>query len=395
MANNNNDDIDMTDDLSDDDLLDADLDSFDDENFDDENWEEPVQNQPVKKKSSLFTILLIGTAVVIGGGILFFQLVQSPAPAPDAAQVAQAPDAVPATPAPANDLMAIQDAPPIPDANIAAPAPAQPQGGFMNNPAELEQSLNQAQTGVTAPPSQEMSLQTIDQAAPIAPTINQTTGSNEALPVPQTLPSIDQIKKAPTVQAETLAPAPEVAAPAIQPTPVQETPPVAAQNTTSTSTPVATAPADAALNAKLDQVMTRLDALEKNQSSGVAASSPDLTRLTAALTRLENKVDQLSSSRPSTPSAASYEDDAPIKVTPKPRARPVKKKEPAYSPPKKSDNWVLRSARPGEAMVAKDGQADLKTIRVGDSVVGIGQIQSISQIGGAWVVQGTSGRISQ
>jgi len=72
----------------------------------------------------------------------------------------------------------------------------------------------------------------------------------------------------------------------------------------------------------------------------------------------------------------------PRKSTSKPKARPVKK-------------WVLRSAQPGQAVVAQKGSSDVRTIEVGDRVSGIGRVQSISNSSGLWVVQGTSGKISQ
>jgi len=61
--------------------------------------------------------------------------------------------------------------------------------------------------------------------------------------------------------------------------------------------------------------------------------------------------------------------------------------------------WVLQSAQPGQATIApkqKGGQiGDLRRIEVGDTVDGIGKVQSIAPKNGRWVVQGTKGHISQ
>ncbi|MBV8061231.1 MAG: hypothetical protein JO253_06875, partial [Alphaproteobacteria bacterium] len=59
-----------------------------------------------------------------------------------------------------------------------------------------------------------------------------------------------------------------------------------------------------------------------------------------------------------------------------------------------SGRWVLRAASPDEAWVSKTADShDLRPVHVGDTVPGIGRVQSIDQVGDNWVVRGTAGAI--
>ncbi len=433
-------------DFSDEDMLDHDIqDDGADVDYDydgdgDDNWEdaEETTDKPakVKKKGGLFNILVIGGAVLIGGGIFVTQFAgKTPKdPVIPSAQEQISPvqaDAAPpppaATPTPANDLTALQDnssnsvAAEQPQATPPAPAPQQQ--GFMNQPAQLatadagktDTSKNINDNPAPALPDQP-SMTGFD-APPAAAPAPAPAAASDAASTP--LPNINQIKKADTTAvAETpAAPAPT---PVPAPAPAIEAAPAPA---TVTQVPVA-APATAAaptareleLQSKLDAAIDRIAVLEKKLSevSLAAAKAPapassdsaEIASLRADVERLENKFSRITV----TPAPSAYSDEEVVKPVVK-EAPPKKKKKatpPSYytgystphyaapvSRPSTSSQWELRSARPGEAMVAKSGQAELKTIRVGDSIVGIGQIKSISQVGGVWVVQGTSGSIAQ
>ncbi|MCC6597201.1 MAG: hypothetical protein IT559_00180 [Alphaproteobacteria bacterium] len=67
--------------------------------------------------------------------------------------------------------------------------------------------------------------------------------------------------------------------------------------------------------------------------------------------------------------------------------------QPSLSPSKQS--WVLRSAQPGRAVLARENNNDLQTIVVGDTLAELGRIVSIQQEGGRWVVRGTQGEVSR
>ena len=382
----NLDDLDFTDE----ELLDQDLGddlSGELEDYEEENWDDSSEAQAAakpKKKSSLFTIVVIGAAVLIGGGILVSmggkKSANDPGQAPPAEMAATAP-APTSAPNDPNNLVSLQnaDAP----ADPTPPPAAAPSQGFMNNPTQLDQG-GQAPSLPDTP-----SMTGFADTAP-APAVEPPPVAD--LPIPQqNLPNIDQIKKA----APPVNPAPEiVATPAPQPEPVASTPvaPIAAAPVTQT---------DPALQSKLDLLINRIDSLEKKISVAPAANnSNDIASLKASVERLENRVSQLSDNAvaPRPVYTPSYTDTNDSKVVVKKTAPKKKKAEPkksSISAASSVSKWELRGARPGEAMVGKSGQADFRTVRVGDSIVGIGQIQSISQSGGRWVVQGTTGSITQ
>ncbi len=67
---------------------------------------------------------------------------------------------------------------------------------------------------------------------------------------------------------------------------------------------------------------------------------------------------------------------------------------PESSQPLPSSSWVLRAAVPGEAWVASSSATrELKPVRVGETLEGVGRVTSIQQKDGAWVVEGTKGTI--
>lgn len=70
---------------------------------------------------------------------------------------------------------------------------------------------------------------------------------------------------------------------------------------------------------------------------------------------------------------------------------PVKRSIPAP----KSIKWVLKSAQPGVATIARSGSSDLRKIEIGQNVSGLGKIQSVKIENGVWVVRGTSGTVTQ
>lgn len=56
--------------------------------------------------------------------------------------------------------------------------------------------------------------------------------------------------------------------------------------------------------------------------------------------------------------------------------------------------WVLRAASPGQAWVATDPTSvDLKHLQVGDTLPGIGRVETINNVGGTWTVVGSKGSV--
>ena len=89
-----------------------------------------------------------------------------------------------------------------------------------------------------------------------------------------------------------------------------------------------------------------------------------------------------------------------VSETPKPSDAyspppPVAQQKPQQAPVKSSVKWVMRSAQPGKALVSKEGADGVYAIEVGGSLAGLGQITTIAQENGKWVVRGTKGYITQ
>ncbi len=371
MTANDPNDLDNQD-FTDDELLDQDDlgDVYDEESFDDENWED-TQAQPAakpKKKFSVFNLVVFGIAGVIAVVVLMSMFSGGSTPSnPDLGtpqETASIPPTTQQDPSTASELGSLQNG------NVPAPETSPPLSndtnsqGFMNDPAILDQ------TAQTAPslPDQGPSMTAPMEAAPSAP---QVEASLE-LPAPQNLPNIDQIKKADASPSET----------ALLPQAAE----------TSTSVPAQ----DPELQSKLDQLINRMESLEKKidaqPTSSSGSNSSDIAELRSAVERLESRVSKLAENpAPRSQTVTSY-DDEPSKVIVK---KSVLKKKASPVKPATTAKWELRGARPGEAMVGKSGQAELQTVRVGDSITGIGQIQSISQTGGRWIIQGSAGSISQ
>lgn len=148
-----------------------------------------------------------------------------------------------------------------------------------------------------------------------------------------------------------------------------------------------------ALNERLDQFAAQLDdiatRLESENETATPAPVPapsseelaDLAAMEETIDRLEAKVRDLERQE-----AAPALQPRPRQTAPTPRRAPQ---------PVESVQWDLRGASPGQAYVAERGTQNLRTVAVGDSLPGIGRITAISQQSGRWVVQGTSGRITQ
>jgi hypothetical protein len=63
----------------------------------------------------------------------------------------------------------------------------------------------------------------------------------------------------------------------------------------------------------------------------------------------------------------------------------------------RSSGWVLKSAQPGQAWIAKKGDTsgDLNSVSVGENIEGIGRVTSIEQVNGVWTIKATRGVIRQ
>ncbi len=405
--------------------------------------------QPAKKKGGLFNIILIATAVLGGGAFIYLKVLspsagtvpqptpiaEAPAEMPAETQQAAmpaapltpdpvAPVAPPPAPALASDGMLPTLAPePMPALTPdAAPAPEEaPAPALAEAPATDLAPLTPPDTApvavpdvpVAPAPQQPVEVATAPPmpapiTAPAAPdgSVNADSGFNPGLP------SAKDIMLAPA------SPAPEG------------------------TTQAGGISADAAkgIEQKLSVLLARLDTFEgriTNLESGLhqvsskistleskPAAVVDLEGVNSTLQSLERKVSALEKSASAAPAPAlapaatptqdvskidqptfvpaapDVSEPAPKTVTavdtPKVEAvapKPVVKTAPAATAAR-SVSWVLRSAQPGAAMVVPKAGGDMRTVRVGDNLSGLGRIIAIEQRGSRWVVQGTQGTLT-
>ncbi|MGZ9108298.1 MAG: hypothetical protein ACXW4B_05705 [Micavibrio sp.] len=376
----------------------------------DEQDEDSGDEQPsprAGKKSGNFNKILIGAAVLVGAGVLVFQLSRSPTPAPAPVPPPAASAPLPAVPPPAN-----------PDAT---------QGGFLTNPenmAALEQDIAKTYENTEIAEYGEEGTETVapadDVAAPPMPTaMTQAETVNPApalvADMPPPVPSgMDELSLAatPPVPAPAPAPAPTPATadePAIRMPSASD---VLLKQPTAETAPVDTALAEqvavvdtvpaAALVDKIDLVLARLDQLETDvktlQARDGRESADALDDLRKSIAALEKKIGgaEKAPTKPASPVTSAEEAPPPkpqILGSSAPEASP--KPAPASTPQKAAIQWVLKGAQPGRAMVSRPGENEMRTVEVGDSLPGIGKITGISYQSGRWVVQGTQGRITQ
>ena len=138
-----------------------------------------------------------------------------------------------------------------------------------------------------------------------------------------------------------------------------------------------------ALSAKLDTLLDRIENVE-NSLDKVSKMEAQIRDLSSDVKALQNNRSTSRSTSSSSSSSSASRATAPRTTTtaaPKVERSAVK--------------WTLKSAQPGQAMVAKQGSSDVISISVGQSLAGIGTIKSIAMENGRWVVTGTSGKITQ
>lgn len=137
------------------------------------------------------------------------------------------------------------------------------------------------------------------------------------------------------------------------------------------------------LNEKNDAISglnAEIEAL-KEQLSAREAALQDAQRTIAA-----------QESRPSPATRDSSTAVAQNPVSPPPTAKPTPK--PASSAEIRP-KWELRAAQPGRAYIGIVGSKDVQVVETGDTLQGIGRIESIAIEQGIWVVKGSNGVIKQ
>lgn len=393
--------------------------SFSEEEWDsyDESGEGDNAQAAPKKKSNMFNIILIAVAVLGGGAFIAMKMGGGgSAPVTEVAPVVAQNAAAPAA--------AVPTLPP------ASPPPA-PTGGFLTSPDNmkaLEQDIAKSygetdlvggdETAPTGP-------QEVEQAAPPMPTAVEQTASAPVEPIAPATENAAPIRMPNAAEAMLKSAIQEknqvqgIAAP-VQPdvppvTAVPEVPAIAAPVAELTSAP---APAqNAEMVAKLDQLLSRIDQLEGEvRTLKTAQPSGDVSALADSVAALEKKLTEQAAQTAKVSAKVSEQAAAPkparqaeehheVTQAPAPKPQVLGSGSPAAAQPRATSavpqaaaaapKWVLKGAQPGQAMVSKPGDSEMRSVVVGDSLPGIGTIRSIGYENGRWSVVGTQGRITQ
>ncbi|GJL85715.1 MAG: hypothetical protein DHS20C02_14900 [Micavibrio sp.] len=153
---------------------------------------------------------------------------------------------------------------------------------------------------------------------------------------------------------------------------------------------------------QLQEVYEKIETLEQkmansNEALGkkIAGTDSKISELTEVISKLEERITTLNASAAPTIEKPAATNKTPASVA-QPTVKPAKTINSSKTGKKStSAKWTLRSAQPGKAMVSDKGSGDFKTVKVGDTLSGIGRIVSIDLENNKWVVTGTKGRISQ
>lgn len=129
--------------------------------------------------------------------------------------------------------------------------------------------------------------------------------------------------------------------------------------------------------------------VNENLSNENKALTVKLTQSQNALNQAQARIRDLEAQLQNRPKIVQNVVKTPAKTTRS--AKPAPKKTTS----RPVNNWTLRSAKEGQAVISRKGSDTLRTVTVGATVSGIGRITAISNASGKWVVQGTQGRISQ
>lgn len=147
---------------------------------------------------------------------------------------------------------------------------------------------------------------------------------------------------------------------------------------------------------RLGRIFDRLDQIESRITAGESA---EVARLTALVENLGKKIDKMEEEREKAPAPSSSPASlkkaykAPSSSGTRKTAEKTGAKTSTFQPV--SAAWVLKGAMPGKAIVASAGSGETRQVSVGDALTGIGTIQDISFDGTKWVVRGSKGSIVQ
>jgi hypothetical protein len=290
--------------------------------------------------------------------------------------------------------------------NAASPAPSEA-------PAPMEQQA--AAPAAEAAPETASSVGLADAMNPppdkaASAAAGENPARAEGAPADVTQPEDTEIA-AVAVQQEEINPfaeAPAIPAatgqaaskPAPAPAPPADSQPAASETG---AIPAAASPASASSpsmsDTKLDALLNRLDQIEAQISTVTARQDDQIGKIQKSINTLQTEV---RSGTQGASAAADLTEEVPSQPAAAPAHNAQKASKPATQPARKATRkapvrpavkYVLKSAQPGWAMVAKGDET--YTVSVGESLPGIGKVLQIYDKGGQWVVRGSRGVISQ
>lgn len=147
----------------------------------------------------------------------------------------------------------------------------------------------------------------------------------------------------------------------------------------------------------LEERLQQIEISTKSMSDQIDATNQTLQNLSSSIDTISSTLEKINTTEDSKPAIQSS-----AKISEKPveqknsktkKVEPVKQSSKARPVVKKS--WSLRSAQPGSAIIRDRSSGNIREIKIGDTVQGLGKITKISAENGLWVVQGTQGRVTQ
>lgn len=378
-------------------------DEWEDDNLSDTEDEKP-QDSPKKKKSKSFLFIILGVVFLAIIGFVFLAGGENE---PVNQQVV-AEDPVSMSPDVANNNniqqqeqpVIIADTQVIPESN---PEPVVEQTGILDDQEVVNKVENSISENPIAEPPQ---IQSSAQAPSEAPSEQDIKVSNDNSAVTQQngndivsvvtpdiksvsdFPTIDSIKKADSVEGVTPADIPDT----------KETSPVNVAET-GIDKPI--------FEEKLKTAEARIVDLEKmlsdkeielNEQKIALSIKPDneeVETLKAKITELENKLSndsQSTETKALTQSNIKKSDKVAESVN---ESATQNKSLINTHPVKQKPIWILRSANSTKAVIYNKVSGDLKTVVVGDTVEGLGRIQSISEQNSLWVIKASKSSLSE
>jgi len=150
------------------------------------------------------------------------------------------------------------------------------------------------------------------------------------------------------------------------------------------------------IDKKLELILQRMESLEKDLSSMKIENKIIQENLNNRISNLQNIVEDRKNNVVNVP--IQKQPEPPIKTAKKIAPKEPSRAKPSPAPTKKVIKpivWELRAAQPGRAWVSKQGERDMQSVEVGQTLPNIGQIRAITYQNGLWTVVGTNGTISQ